>query len=254
MRTRKVFQDMFLTQGSWTAWFLGIAFFVTMVRAILAYFHGNDVDLYYNAVFVAANVYMLVIGILAFYFLPYFVENGVTRKEYFRGALLASMGLSVAIPIATYIITVITKPILQNFVTFREETINRAITDTESHIIGDFVLSVFIRPFVELDANWLLSIAIFSLNIFVFYLLGWFIGMSFYRFKTVAGLASIALAIIVSSVLDTLIRASANLPILETFAVISEINGSLSFIIICLLIIAIILLIYQMAKRAPVKI
>lgn len=254
MRTRKVVSGMFLTQASWTLWFLGILFIINIGKVVLAFLQVNKVDTFYNSVFVAANIYMLVIGILCFYFLTYFVENGVTRKEYFKGSLLAAIGISIMIPIIALVISTIEKLILQNFLAFNVTDFSNAVTESDGHFIADFILSIVLTPYVDPDTNWILALAVFSLNIFIYYILGWFIGVSFYRFKTLVGLGAIALSMVASLFIDSLLRASVQLPLLETFANIGQMSTIISLACIFISIVIILLLIRQITKRAPIKI
>src|SRR5690606_29352554 len=177
----KVATDMFMVQLIWTAGFLGIMLIVNIVKLIIAGNQGNLAEGFFNSLFVAGGIYMFVLGILSIYFLPHFVGNGVTRKDYFKGTVLASIGISIVIPIITMIITFLEKFIL-NIVglSYKEQTINNV--DLDGNIIGDIIQSAIISPYVDPQNNWILAIAVLSLNIFVNYLIGWLIGSSFYRF------------------------------------------------------------------------
>src|SRR5690625_1396270 len=106
----KVGLDLFYVQLTWTFWALGIFLVINIGRLIFL----DYADSYYSGGYIAANVYMLVIGIIAINFLPYYVENGVTRKRFFIGNVLASMALSIIIPILIYIISFFEKLIVHN--------------------------------------------------------------------------------------------------------------------------------------------
>lgn len=251
MRYGKVFKDMFFVQLSWTLWFLGIATVIHLIRMAISVFHGGEVDHFYNAIFVAGNIYMLIIGIICIYFLTYFVENGVTRKEYFVGGLLASAALSVVIPVISLIVTTAEKLLLNNIVSFRQMEI---MPELESDAIGDIVQSIVITPYVDPEKHLLLAIGIFSLNIFIYYIFGWLISASFYRFQAMFGIAVIGVLLIALLTIHSLIRSAANLPIFHTFSFIEGIPSSLAILTIFLLLFIVVFLIRQLTKKVAVKI
>src|SRR5699024_12454545 len=86
--------------------------------------------------YVAANIYMLVIGIIAINFLPYYVQNGVTRKNYFIGNVFAGVGLSIVIPVLIYIISFLEKSVINNFtsIVLRETSLEMAAEDVTNDI------------------------------------------------------------------------------------------------------------------------
>src|SRR5690606_33074627 len=129
----------------------------------------------FKSAFVSGCIYMFVIGIFSIYFLPHFVGKGVTRKDYFIGSFLASIGLSIAIPIVVAILSIVEKPILNMFnISYRGATFNEV--DVDESLVGEIVSSFFVPPFVEFQTNPLLAVIIFSINLFVMYLVGWIIG------------------------------------------------------------------------------
>jgi hypothetical protein len=85
----KVAIDMFFVQGIWASGFLGIMLLIQIVKSVLFIFNDNNgVNTYYDATFIASNIFMLVIGIIsAVGFIPHYVSNGVTRKDYFKGGI-----------------------------------------------------------------------------------------------------------------------------------------------------------------------
>ncbi|PIB49211.1 hypothetical protein, partial [Pseudomonas sp. 2822-17] len=60
----KVAIDMFWVQLQWTLGFLGVMLAIHIFRVIASLYRGTDVDTYFNAVFIAANIFMFVIGII----------------------------------------------------------------------------------------------------------------------------------------------------------------------------------------------
>src|SRR5690625_5822035 len=92
--------DLLWVQLTWTFGFLGIYFLVNLGKIIF----GDHVDSFYSAGYIASNIYMLVIGIIAINFMPYYVENGITRKNHFLGNTIAGVGLSIILPILIFLI------------------------------------------------------------------------------------------------------------------------------------------------------
>lgn len=253
-----VIKDMFWVQMSWAFGFLGIMLAINIFKIIQATIQGNGVDNYYNSVFVAANIFMLVIGIISIYFLPHYVENGVTRKDYFKGAFIASIGLSVVIPIVTIGISTLQLFILKNLdkISFKEVDINSVVSEINSDvgdIVGDIVTSVILTPYIDPQSNLILAIGIFSLNIFMYYLIGWLISASFYRFNTLTGLGFILIALIIFTLEDTLLRITLDLPIASRFSTLEFLPLGVTVLGILFLIFVSIWIIRTLTKRVTIK-
>ena len=257
----KVAVDLYIVQLIWALSFLGFLLFLQIAKPILAmvpFLNMNDkinVGNYFDTVFVSSNIFMLVIGIIAILgFLPYYVSNGVTRKDYFKGTAIAAAGLSISIPIVASIIYA-----LQNFIMkitglpiVEKSTLANQVVDTDDGFIGELIQSIIMTPFVELESNWILGIALFSLNIFTYYIVGWLIGTGFYRFGVFIGLLCIALAFIVVYIQDLLLRIALDLPVHDVF---TSLDFSLYLAFASALALAGITLwiIRQMTKRVPIK-
>lgn len=251
----KVASDMFFVQGMWAAGFLGVMLIVQIIKIVTATFSDHEVNAFFDATFIAANIFMLVIGIIsAIGFIPHYVGNGVTRKDYFKGAILGTIGLSIAIPIVSAIVTSLFSLILNllnlriNIVSFENN-----VNDPDGNIIGHLVTSVIFSPHIELSSSWLLAILIFALNIFTYYCAGWLIGSAFSRWGVIGGLLSIVIGFIVIQAEDILLSASLGLNVpsfLEDF----EIPIVLSMVGIILVITICLWLIRQLTKRIIVKI
>ena len=252
---------MYIVQLVWSLSFLGILLFLQIAKPILAMIpllNMNDkinVGNYFDTVFVSSNIFMLVIGIIAILgFLPYYVSNGVTRKDYFKGAAIAAAGLAISIPIVAsviyalqiFIMKITSLPIVQ------ESTLANQVMETDDDFIGELIQSISMTPFVELESNWLLAIVIFSLNIFTYYVAGWLIGAGFYRFGVPVGLLCIVIAFIVVYIQDLLLSIALDLPVHDMFASLDfslylAIPGTLALAGITLW------MIHKLTKRAPIK-
>jgi len=253
----KVANDMFWVQLFWALGFLGVMLVINIIKIIIATFQGNEPNSYYDSIFIAANIFMLVIGILAIYFLPHYVGNGVTRKDYYKGTLLASVGLSITIPIITICISLLEQMILKNIdkVSFKAANIiNEVVLEIDSNIVGDIVQSIILTPYVDPQSNWFLAICVFSLNIFMYYLAGWLISTSFYRFGAGTGLGFIIIALIVLMLEDVLLRISLDLPIPSRFSTLGSLPLSITILSILFIIFISIWIIRLLTKRVTIKI
>lgn len=239
--------ELLQAQLIWSFWYLGILLVVDLVRLFI---FNTEIDLLYNQSYVASNVFMLVIGIIAIYFLPYYVENGVTRKNYFLGNILAAVSLSILIPIISYVITLLQSTVLTSL----NESQLASVPDTDTNLIGDMLQSILLTPYVDIDTNVLMSLFIFSLNIFVFYLIGWLIGTAFYRLGVIGGLLFIVIAILFIAVKDSMLRIALSLPLFESFSMFDIASPSMASLLVFIVIGITLFLIYLLTRRAPIKI
>jgi hypothetical protein len=222
---------------------------------ILGSINGNEINNYFSGVYMASHIFMLVIGIISTYgFLGFYVGNGVTRRDYFKGATLSAIGLSIAIPVIASIVSVVERWFINLTHLYTAESnpfASQGIVE-ESNLIGDIVKSVVHSPFVDLHGNWLLAILIFALNLLTYFVVGWFIGASFYRFDILIGLGAILLSIAILFTADGLLRAALELPVHEVFA---SLSLSLPiFVLASLILLGIVLwFIRQMTKKVSIK-
>jgi hypothetical protein len=242
----RVGRELFQVQLVWSFWYIGILLFIDIVRFTV---FGMEIDTFYNQSYVATNIYMFVIGIIAINFLSYYVGNGITRKNYFLGNLVAALCLSIAIPILSYLLSMLEKLILPNV---REPQLS-SVPEVDSNLIGDIIQSFLITPHIDLGSSVFLSLLFFAVNIFVFYLIGWLIGVAFYRLGVLLGLLSIVVAITINIVKDSLLRIVLDLPLYPSFSMLETINPTIASIGTVLTILFTILLIYLLVRRAPIK-
>ncbi len=249
----KVATDMFFVKLNWTFGFLGVMFVIQLVRAMIAILKNSEVDSYFNAVFVAAGIFMFVVGIISTYFLPYYVEHGVTRIDYFRGAFLSSIGLSIVLPAITLIISIVWKFILDNFLKLNIKDVDfNTVVEDEPELIGGIVQSFIINPYIDPTSNWPLAIAALAANIFIFYLVGWLIGAAFYR-NLLTGFVFILIGVVIITVKDSLLRVALELPLSDGIITIDQFSPTISALGVLLLIILAVWLIRQLTKRVSIK-
>lgn len=248
--------DMFLVQMIWTFWFLGITLLVHLIRIIFQ----SSADSYYSAGYISGNIYMLVIGIITISFLTYYVENGITRKNYFYGNVIASIGLSIVIPFLIYGLSLVEKFIISNLTStvINENVLGEVLEEVaismDGNFIGEIVQSFILSPFISPTSNLLLSLALFSLNIFIFYIIGWLIGAAFKRLGVIGGILFIFIGLAIVALKDSMIRLAMDIPLLENFSFLDIVPGALALPVVLALIAVTFILIRLLTKRTPLRI
>lgn len=244
--------ELFWIQLTWTFIAIGIMLAVDIIRLII----GKNLESFYSAAYISGNIYMLVIGIIAISFLTYYVENGVTRQNYFIGGILASIGLSIVIPILSLLVSVIEKFVINHIASFvlSDATLDSIDIDMDGNLIGEIVQSVILAPFVNPESNLILSLALFSLNIFMFYMVGWLIGAAFHRLGVINGIIFIIAGLMLIMMKDSMIRLILDLPIFHNFALLGKVPDILALPLVLAVVVVVITLNYLLIKRAPIKI
>lgn len=167
---KKVALNMYIEQMKWSVSFISILMAVYIGLNIAGKFYNFDIiqDL---LVFSAGSsmIYMFVIGIIAgATFRPHLIKLGVTRTHCFYGTVVAAILKSISIPLIFSLIAVV-----------------------EYLLSGLFNFKVAETIFINFPESFLL----YSLNIFVAYLLGWLINIGYYKFHWIIGLFFTALAV-----------------------------------------------------------
>ena len=135
--------------------------------------------------------------------------------------------------------------------TYKIQTINEL--DLDGNIIGDTIQSIILSPYVDPNENWLLAMLVLTVNIFVIYLLGWFISASFYRFDWLIGLVSIVIAVVFKLLKDTFLRITLDLPVVGWFSTLDFLPMSIALVGIALIIVISIYLTRILTKRVVIK-
>lgn len=249
-----VIKDLFKQQFKWTINFIGITLLIIVFKIGQAIIQNKSIDDYYSMLLIAGNIYMFVIGILCIFFLKYFVEHGVTRKDYFKGSLVVVTILAVIIPIITFIIYKIQMFMTSSFVQFKDSQINEVVTDIDktTSIFDDIIVALVTAPYIDPDKQTLLALAIFAINLLFYYLAGWLIGTAF-QYPIVIGLVITALVGGIIAIQDALIRIFLEIPVLPRFELIASTSKPIALISVFLFIIALALAIKQLTKRTVVN-
>ncbi|MFB5660315.1 hypothetical protein [Alteribacillus sp. HJP-4] len=176
-KAAKVYFGMLVTFLRWTAWFVSI--FILSHIVLLIIFANVDGSMEWTVLETsvqASRIYLLVLGIMTTIgFLPYFIENGVTRKDYFFGMAGAFVTMSVILTIIIGIMIGLERVIF-SFMGW-----NQLFGDSVAASSGGGLAAMFAMTFFQL---------------IIFYLIGWFISTGFYRFHWLIGLGFIALGIV----------------------------------------------------------
>ncbi|MBT2762842.1 Tat pathway signal protein [Paenibacillus sp. ISL-20] len=225
----RVSTDMFIQQGSWALGFLFIVLLIYIGAGVGSSIgvnvrEGMTEEGFFSLTYRSTKGFMLVIGIISAYgFLSYYVRHGVTRRDFFTGAAVAAVYLSLAFPVVVGLV-------------------NWIIGMVTSHDAG----STSLLP--EFDNNWLLTLVSYGVQIFTYYLMGWMIGSGFYRFGWIRGLGWIAVALVLIGFMDALWQFELAsiwelwLPVTTAFSVTLPVSlaGSVAVILITLILIRLI--------------
>lgn len=186
LSSKKIAGLLFKEQVKWTIWFLSFMFVIYIVVVSFASGpHSSFIDLanFSNG---SSAIYMLVIGILTTStFFYYYMQQGAARKNFFFGAVLSSVLLAVVITIMLILLTFI---------------LEFAAGWTGWNIHGqEFDFTSSISEFIYIFAS-------FVIMHLIYFLIGWMIGLTFYRFGWLYGLLSIACSILLLAITGILIE------------------------------------------------
>lgn len=193
-QTRKVMIDMSRKQSIWAAWFIGLVIVAYMIfplfgiqlfnnnklgelvtRVLSGYWGegeiGTDAGGFLSFISHPSRIFMLAIGIGSIGFLVFYVKQGVTRKAYYKGAIVSGIVVSLIIALSSGIVSIIDK--------------------------------VFLASGTAIDSNWFLSLIVLALHIYVYHIAGWLIGVGFHR-HTVLGLLMIVVAVALAFAIESL--------------------------------------------------
>ncbi|AGA67845.1 hypothetical protein Desdi_0296 [Desulfitobacterium dichloroeliminans LMG P-21439] len=193
----KVARDMFFAQGIWTLYFLGIIVAIQVVQHVFTPYWGGSNPGFFLSSQISTRIYMLVIGIIAaIYFPRFYVENGVTRKDAFRGIALGSLGLAAALTLATVLIGALESLLISG--------LNLPITlvhtplldiddlkDIQNNIFANLFMSILMPSTTETVGPWGIGLLITSLSKYVLYCAGFLIGTTFSRLNFIIGIGVI---------------------------------------------------------------
>jgi len=246
--------DLFKRQFKWTMAFLGMMLLVNLLKIGQGIIYDTGIDDYFSLAIIAGNIYMFVIGIICIFFLKYFVEHGVTRKDYSKGSLIVATSLAIIIPIITFVIYKLQMLTIGNLVQFNESHLNDIATDIDKQtsIIDDIVVALSTAPYIDPNEQAILALGIFSLNLLFNYLAGWLIGAAF-QFPLAVGLGTIAVTGGLIVIQDALVRIFLEIPVLPRFEFMIDTPKPVTILSILILLGTITLIIQRLTKKTVVK-
>jgi hypothetical protein len=238
---RKVAVNMTFMQLSWAVWFMSIVLVAYIVIPLFlvemntsnklgdlfaSIWTGNWDDMesntgtrsYIDFLSHPAKIFMLVCGILSVAnFLSFFVKQGITRKHYFYGSVVASFVVSVVIALFAGVV----------------------------HLIE---LTVFTND-LNFGSTWLFATVMYMMQIVTYYGAGLLIGAGFYRYNAGGGMLFIVLAISLVFIVEVLWK--------QGLSGLISVSASWEVLLLCLstsILLAIALIIVRMmTKRITIK-
>lgn len=172
----KIALDLSWLKFIWALWVIPIVF---IVYNILRYFIEEEKFIqqgFLPFVYGPTKIFMLVLGIISVSgFLTFYVKQGIPRKDYFYGQTISAVIVSFSIMLVGFFIALVEK---------------------------EFVSGIHIETYLGQDPSWILLYFIYSVNVVGYFVVGWLIGAGFYRFGVLIGMAYIALAILILSIMD----------------------------------------------------
>lgn len=228
---KKIAVDLYSVQMKWVAWYLPIV--IVCYFAIVWFLNEPEIRAIslLTFTFQTATIFMLVCGILSSsLFLPMYVKHGVTRKSYFQGAFLSSIGLAITIIGITAILTWV-------------------ISLFKMNVFTDVVLS-------SLGVNsWFLTSISYIIVVMIYFLVGWLIGLGFYRYGGYGGFVSIVIALVIVSLNDLFWAFNTPKPVTGLLNLNIPVPH-VSIAIVGSIVLAVIatILIYKIVKETPIKI
>lgn len=234
-RSIKVGRDLFQSQLIWTVWYLAIM--LTIQFGV--YFFIDEATMtgvnLFDSIFQSSMIYLLIIGIITGrYFIIHFLKVGVTRREYFNGSAIAMVMLSFTIMIIAALLTALT---------------------ISTGIASDFSGYNNVVEFLNTNSFWIIPIFSLSFILITYYLAGWIISLSFYRYSAFKAAFSIVFAIFYIGVLDIIWQGNLVNPFAFIFNVyILELSLTASITASLIIIAAGLLIVYNLIKDIPIKI
>lgn len=253
----KIGMDLFYIQMIWTSWFLGITFTIHLVQLIISIYNGSKMSSYFASLYFSGNIYMFIIAIIATCIvLPLYVQNGVTRKDFFYGSLLSTLALAILIPLIGLLVSLI-EMFIVNVANLPSDVFDMTGFGSDDNdfanvpLIARVFLTFFVPPFMAgkgLLLHFLLSI----LNLCFYYLNGWMIGAAFYRLGALFGIGTIIFSIIIYLINGSL-WGHGTLP--DWLPVESNgLNGSVAVLGTIIFGMIVLIIIRKLTARVPIKV
>jgi len=220
----------FAEQAKWAAWFLGIMIILNIGITIANHFGFLDNFIIGST---TSSVFMLIIGLLYSYgFLDYYFKYGISRKKFFKAGLFSAVLLSFVLALAMIIMIALFEIIVPalGFVVPWEDLL------TSSGFIS------LIQSAVD-----------YSIIHFSYLLIGWFIGIGFYRFRWKIGLLFIIIAFPFIGISEFLQDEIWSISTIKLFTSNLQVIGIGSYLVFLIMIAILIGCNYRLTKDAPIR-
>ncbi|ABR50034.1 conserved hypothetical protein [Alkaliphilus metalliredigens QYMF] len=234
----KLSLDLFYMQMQWSFWYISIILIIHLIlQLVLPRFVPDveEINLSFMIMFFqSSKIYMAIIGIIACYsFLPFFVKNGITRRDYFIGSSVAAVGVSFSILLVSAVITVVLQFL--------------------APILG-YSPNIVPVAFLDTTSLWIVPIISLSLIILCYYIAGWVIAVGFYRYNNLRRIGFIAIGLFYVSVTDLIWEGGLSHPLIAKLNIpFPDLSIGLSVGVTSLLIGLGLWFIRSLTKRIPIK-
>ncbi|GGP13150.1 hypothetical protein [Oceanobacillus neutriphilus] len=231
MKSFQLVWHFFSEQIKWATWFYGILVILTIGMTIAANHWGFFDNL--DTRNTTSTIFILIIGLLySYWFLDHYFKLGVSRKKYFKAALFATAMLSIVLALVTTIIITLFETIVPN--------LGFAVPWTD--LLTENGSLFVIQSFVD-----------YSFYHFVYLLIGWFMGIGFYRFRWRFGLLFIILSFPFIGITEFLQNKAGVAHTMKFFTANPQIISIGPYLIFLIMIAILIVSNYRLTKDAPIR-
>ncbi len=229
----KIAFDQFYLQIRWSLWYIAIVLVSYMVIHFIPEVQQRELN-FISFIFQSTRIYMLVIGIImGLYIFPYFVKNGVTRKDVFAGSALAATGIALGIMVIA------------------------AAVNWVFQLITPFIPYISTGTYLDFlgaTSHWVIPVIALSLIILSYYIAGWIIAVGFYRYSGGGGVLFIAISIILVGLIDLLWGIGLAFPLVDNLDIpFPELTHTQSMIAAVVLVILALGFIRLVSRDMPIK-
>jgi len=227
----KIARDTFSIQLKWSVWFISIVFFIFVVaKFFMTDTEGLDEN-FLNISIPPSKIFMLVNGILvSFTFLEHYIGLRVSRKQFFYGIVMSSIGIAIALTMIVLLFQGL------------------------AYLIGDFTPLNLGQLGIFEDGS-LSTVVKHIFNLFSYYGIGWIISSGFYRYGGWGGIGLVLVGIAFMAGIELIWEGNLSNTMFNWLNIqLSDFNLMLSMILSILLIFLNYWLIKRLLARVPTKI
>jgi hypothetical protein len=232
----KIFSDIYTLFMVWALRGLG-ALAVLFTLSLLVFASLRSLEMSILAMITGiGNSYMLVVGIITgIYMIHYYIRQGVTRRSFFLGALLAGAAASGSVQVIGALLNLISYGV-ESFLPF---SAGRHLT---SYPMG--------------RGGYPEVMSISTLISAIHFFMGWIIGFSFYRYKASGGAACILLGILILGGVSLVWNQPGLITVNGLVIRFPQEMLSLGMMVLitCVIAVGLIAVLYGMIRRSPIRV